>query len=70
MPIYDHGDSLMIGCAGQAVLGPNVILMMSFVGWEVWGISGTFAIALATFGLPCVIYFAAYRLWDRFRGAQ
>jgi chromate transporter len=53
----------------QAVPGPNMILMMSFVGWKVWGIPGALASALATFGPPCAIYFAAYRLWDRFRGA-
>jgi chromate transporter len=54
----------------QAVPGPNMILMMSFVGWKVWGIPGALASALATFGPPCAIYFAAYRLWDRFRGAS
>jgi chromate transporter len=27
------------------------------------------ASAFATFGPPCAIYFAAYRLWDRFRDA-
>jgi chromate transporter len=50
----------------QAVPGPNMILMMSFVGWKVWGIPGAIASALATFGPPCAIYFTAYRLWDRF----
>lgn len=53
----------------QAVPGPNMILMMSFVGWKVWGIPGALASAFATFGPPCAIYFAAYRLWDRSRGA-
>jgi len=51
----------------QAVPGPNMILMMSFIGWKVGGISGALAGALATFGPPCVMYFAAYRLWERFR---
>ena len=27
------------------------------------------ASAFATFGPPCAIYFASYRLWDRFREA-
>jgi chromate transporter len=54
----------------QAVPGPNMILMMSLVGWKVWGIPGAVASALATFGPPCVIYFATYGLWDRFRAAQ
>jgi chromate transporter len=53
----------------QAVPGPNMILMMGFVGWKVWGSLGAFASALATFGLACVLYFVAYRLWDRFRSA-
>jgi chromate transporter len=53
----------------QSIPGPNMILMMSFVGWNVWGFPGAVASAFATFGPPCVIYFAAYRLWDRFRNA-
>jgi chromate transporter len=51
----------------QAMPGPNMILMMSFVGWKVWGVPGAVARALATFGPPCVMYFIAYRLWERFR---
>jgi chromate transporter len=53
----------------QALPGPNMILMMSFVGWKVWGFPGAVASAFVTFGPPCTIYFAAYRLWDRFRDA-
>ena len=53
----------------QSVPGPNMILMMSFVGWKVWGIPGAVASALATIGPPCAMYFAAWRLWDRFRNA-
>jgi chromate transporter len=53
----------------QTVPGPNMILMMSFVGWKVGGIPGAITSALATFGPPCVLYFTAYRMWDRFRGA-
>ncbi len=53
----------------QAVPGPNMILMMSFVGWKVWGFPGAVASALATFGPPCAMYFVAYRLWERFRDA-
>jgi chromate transporter len=51
----------------QAIPGPNMILMMGFVGWKVWGFTGAVAAAFATFGPPCALYFAAYRLWDRFR---
>ena len=54
----------------QAVPGPNMILMMSFVGWKVWGFPGAVASAFATIGPPCTMYFAAYRLWDRFRNAR
>jgi chromate transporter len=53
----------------QSIPGPNMILMMSFVGWKVWGFPGAVASAFATSGPPCAIYFAAYRLWDRFRNA-
>ena len=53
----------------QSIPGPNMILMMSFVGWRVWGFPGALASAFATFGPPCAIYFTAYRLWDRFRDA-
>jgi chromate transporter len=51
----------------QAVPGPNMIVMMSLIGWKVWGWPGALVSALATFGPPCAIYFTAYRLWDRFR---
>jgi len=54
----------------QTIPGPNMILMMSFVGWKVAGFPGAIASALATFGPPCSIYFVAYRLWDRFRHAR
>ena len=53
----------------QSIPGPNMILMMSFVGWKVWGFPGAIASAFATLGPPCAMYFAAYRLWDRFRAA-
>jgi chromate transporter len=53
----------------QSIPGPNMILMMSFVGWKVWGFPGAVASAFATFGPPCAMYFAGYRLWDRFRAA-
>ena len=53
----------------QSIPGPNMILMMSFIGWKVWGFPGAVVSALATIGPPCTMYFAAYRLWDRFRDA-
>jgi chromate transporter len=51
----------------QVVPGPNMILMMSLVGLKVAGVPGAIASALATFGPPCAMYYASYRLWDRFR---
>lgn len=54
----------------QSIPGPNMILMMSFVGWKVWGFPGAVASAFATFGPPCAMYFAAYRLWNRFGKAR
>ena len=51
----------------QVMPGPNMILMMSFIGLKVGGIVGAIASALATFGPPCTMYYASYRLWDRFR---
>jgi len=53
----------------QSIPGPNMILMMSFVGWKVWGFPGAVVSAFATVGPPCTMYFAAYRIWDRFRDA-
>ncbi len=62
----DFADFLAVS---QAIPGPNMILMMSFIGWKVAGIPGAIASACATFAPPCAMYFAAYRLWDRFRDA-
>lgn len=54
----------------QAVPGPNMVLMMGLVGWKVWGLPGAVASSVATFGPPCFLYFASYRLWHRFRHAS
>ena len=51
----------------QVMPGPNMILMMSFVGLKVGGIPGAITSAFATFGPPCLMYYTSYRLWDRFR---
>ena len=45
-----------------------MILMMGLAGLKVCGIPGAVAV-LATFGPPCLMYYTAYRLWDRFRDA-
>ncbi len=54
----------------QVVPGPNMILMMSFVGLKVGGLPGAVLSAVATFGPPSLMYYTAYRLWDRFRDRQ
>src|ERR1700758_2354751 len=54
----------------QVTPGPNMILMMSFIGLKVGGIPGAVISALAAFGPPCTMYYAAYGLWDRFRDMQ
>jgi chromate transporter len=53
----------------QALPGPNMILMMSLIGWRVGGLPTAIVSALATFGPPCAIYYLAYRAWQRFRDA-
>jgi len=51
----------------QAIPGPNMILMMSFIGWKVGGLGGAIASGLATFGPSCTACFIGFQLWDRFR---
>lgn len=72
--VASHGwmtDQEFADCfaVAQTIPGPNMILMMSFVGLKVWGLPGAVASAAATFMPPCAMYFAAYRLWHRFRDA-
>jgi chromate transporter len=62
-------DFANIFAMAQAIPGPNMILMIGLVGWKVWGLPGAIASSTATFAPPCAIYFAAFRLWDRFRDA-
>lgn len=51
----------------QAVPGPNMILLMSLIGWKIGGLPTALAGALVTFGPPCALSFTAYRFWERFR---
>jgi chromate transporter len=51
----------------QAVPGPNMILMMSFIGWKVGGLPAAVVSGLATFGPSCAVSYTAFRFWDRFR---
>ncbi len=54
----------------QAIPGPNMILMMSFIGWKIGGLPLAMASALATFAPPCAIAFAVFRGWERFRDTR
>jgi chromate transporter len=56
-----------IFAVSQVAPGPNMILMMSFIGLKVGGLPGAIVSALATFGPPCAMYYLSYRMWDRFR---
>jgi len=72
--VLTHGwmtdeDFTNIFAMAQAIPGPNMILMMGLIGWKVSGFPGALAGATATFAPPCAIYFAAFRLWNRFRNA-
>ena len=51
----------------QAIPGPNMILMMSFIGWKVGGLPIAIASALVTFVPPCALAYTAFGFWDRFR---
>lgn len=51
----------------QAIPGPNMILMMSFIGWQVGGLPTAVASALAIFVPSCTIAYTVFRFWDRFR---
>lgn len=54
----------------QSVPGPNMILMMSFLGWSVGGWVGAVACGLATFGPCCTVVYVAHSFWYRFRDAR
>ena len=51
----------------QAIPGPNMILMMSFIGWKVGGLPTALASALVTFGPSCAVAYIAFHYWERFR---
>ena len=51
----------------QAIPGPNMILMMSFIGWKIGGLPTALASALVTFAPPCAVSYTAFRYWERFR---
>ncbi len=51
----------------QAIPGPNMILMMGFIGWKIGGLPTAIASSLAIFVPSCALCFTAFGLWDRFR---
>ncbi|HEX3862473.1 MAG TPA: chromate transporter [Stellaceae bacterium] len=51
----------------QAIPGPNMILLTSFIGWQVGGLPAAIAAGLATFVPSCALCFASFQVWDRFR---
>jgi chromate transporter len=53
----------------QAIPGPNMILMMSLIGWKVGGLATAIASALVTFLPSCALAYTAFRFWDRHGGA-
>lgn len=51
----------------QAIPGPNMILLMGFVGWKVGGLPAAVAGAFASFAPSCAVAYAAFGWWERFR---
>jgi chromate transporter len=51
----------------QTLPGPNMILMMSFIGWKIGGLGTAIASGLAIFVPSCLIVYIARGFWDRFR---
>jgi chromate transporter len=52
----------------QALPGPNMILLMGFVGWKVGGLPAAIAGAFASFAPSCALAYTAFGWWERFRG--
>ena len=51
----------------QVLPGPNMILMMGFIGWKVGGIATAIAGGLAIFMPSAVLCFTVFRVSERFR---
>ncbi len=51
----------------QVLPGPNMILMMGFIGWKVGGVIAAVASAFAIFVPSSVLCYAVFRLSERFR---
>ena len=55
-----------IFAVSQVMAGPNVILIMSFIGLKLEALAER-SPARWTFGPPCAMYDLSYAPWDRFR---
>jgi len=53
----------------QALPGPNMILLMGFVGWKVGGLPAAIASAFASFAPSCALAYGAFRWWERVRAS-
>jgi len=51
----------------QVLPGPNMILMMGFIGWQVGGFAAAVASAFAIFAPSAILCFLVFRLSERFR---
>lgn len=54
----------------QSMPGPNMLVMMGFVGWKLGGAAGAVSAALACVVPSCALVLVVRGLWDRFRGAR
>jgi len=51
----------------QTLPGPNMILLMGFVGWKIGGLPAAITGALASFVPSCALAYVACHWWERFR---
>ena len=51
----------------QVLPGPNMILMMGFIGWQVGGFATAVASAFAIFAPSAILCFTVFRISERFR---
>jgi chromate transporter len=51
----------------QVLPGPNMILMMAFIGWQVGGVPTAIASSLAIFVPSCLVVYTVFRVSERYR---
>lgn len=54
----------------QVLPGPNMILMMAFIGWQVGGLAAAIASAFAIFVPSSLLCYAVFRVSERFRNTN